>query len=71
MDEVHLFVYRLVSRRMQAASGGHVKRAAAGAIYFMMKINNALAFTLGWLKHHCTRAVAEKNAGCAVGVIQN
>src|SRR6185437_9137156 len=69
VDEVHLLVDGLVGRRAEAAACGQVEAYAAGAVDLVHVIDHAdLAFFAG-LDEHGSAAVAEEDAGGAVGVV--
>ena len=71
MDVVHLLVDGVVRGRMEAATGRHHERTAAGAIDFVMEIDHAQFALRSGLDEDCAGAVAEEDAGGAVGVVDD
>ncbi len=71
MDEVHAVVYGLLRCRMQGAASGHVEVAAARAVHIVHEIENAFGVGGCGFDEDSAGAIAEQDAGGAVGVIEN
>src|SRR5271155_4279487 len=71
MDEVHAAVYGVLRGGMQGAAAGHVEVAAAGAVHVVDEIEDAFGVRGCRFEKDGTGAVAEEDAGGAVGVIEN
>ena len=68
---MHALLDGFVRRRMQGATGWHVEKFAAGSVHVMLEVQNAFIRTVGGLKQHGARAVAEQNARRAVPIVEN
>src|ERR1700751_418176 len=69
VNEVHLLSDSVMRRGVEAAASGHLKGAAAGAIDFVQKIDEAQRIFFGWLQNHRSRAIAKDDASGAIGVV--
>src|SRR6185437_883951 len=71
IDEVLALVDSLMRGGEERAAGGHVERDGARAVDLVPEVDEAdLAFLTG-LEQDCARAVAEEDAGGAVGVVDD
>ena len=71
VDEVIAGVDGGVGCGVEAAAGGHVEGVGSGAVYLVDEVDKADFVGCTGFKEHGTGAVAEENAGGAVGVIDD